>query len=156
MDPGASNNVLASPLRADELMRLVPHRPPFFFLRRLLEWSPGRRALSEVVFDGREDFFRGHFPGRPIVPGVILIEAAAQTAGLALARSLADAPTGERLPALAKVRAFRFRAAAAPREKLEIEAKVTSRLGEDGIVEVEIRREGRRIADGEVVIALAS
>ena len=150
-----SDNVLVTPLSADDLMKLLPHRPPFFFLKSLREWSPGVRALSEVEFDGSEEFFRGHFPGHPIVPGVILVEAAAQTAGLALARSLADVPREGRLPSLAKIRAFRFRAAVAPREKLEVDARVVSRLGDDGIVEVELRRDGRRIAEGEVVIALA-
>jgi len=157
MNPGASNNVLTSPLGADELMRLVPHRPPFFFLRRLLEWSPGRRAVSEVEFDGSEDFFRGHFPGRPVVPGVILVEAAAQTAGLALAEQVKDSPSvAGVLPALAKVKDFRFREPVAPKELLTIEAIVTNRLGTSGMVETTIRRNGTRVADGELMIALSA
>lgn len=147
-------NVLPAPIDAAELMRFLPHRPPFFFLKRLVEWTPGRRALSEVEFDGTEDFFRGHFPGRPIVPGVILVEAAAQTAGLALAESLADAPVNGRLPSLAKIRNLRFRLPAQPRELLRIEALVTTRFGADGIAEVRVRRGDQLLADGDVAIAL--
>lgn len=147
-------NVLASPLSADDLMRILPHRPPFLFLKRLREWTPGRRALAEVEFDGGEEFLRGHFPGNPIVPGVILIEACAQTAGLALAEPRDVAPTAARPPSLAKVRAMRFRAAVRPREPLEIEALVTTRFENNGVVEVAVRRGPTVVADGEVAISL--
>ena len=156
-------NALTAPFSAEELMRLLPHRPPFFFLKRLREWAPGRRALSEVEFDGSEEFFRGHFPGHPIVPGVILIEAAAQTAGLALAQASADVPAGSvlaaapagSLPALAKVKEFRFRAPAHPCETLAIEAVVTARFDTSGVVAVTVRRGATLLAEGELMVALA-
>ena len=136
-------------------MRILPHRPPFFFLRQLLEWFPGRRALSEVEFDGTEDFFRGHFPGHPIVPGVILIEAAAQTAGLALAEDYSVAARPDSLPALAKVREFRFREPVLPRQKLTIDAIVENRFGTSGAVAVTVRRDTTKVAEGELLLALA-
>jgi len=156
VDPGDSAKLPEAPLSAAELMRILPHRPPFFFLRALLEWHPGRRALSEVEFDGSEEFFRGHFPGRPIVPGVILIEAAAQTAGLALGASVVDAPRNGRLPALAKVRAFRFRSPVLPRERLEIDAVGSGRFGDTGLVDVKVFRDSKVVADGELLLALSS
>jgi 3-hydroxyacyl-[acyl-carrier-protein] dehydratase len=149
-------NVLAAPLSADELMRFLPHRPPFFFLKQLVEWDPGKRAVSHVEFAGDEFFFRGHFPGRPIVPGVILVEAAAQTGGLALASSFDDAPIGGKLPALAKIREMRFRAPARPNELLVIEADVTTRFGPLGVVEVRVRRGDTPIAAGDLALGLAS
>src|SRR6185295_20180987 len=93
-------NVLLTPLSADDLMRLLPHRPPFFFLKQLRELTVGQRALADVEFDGSEEFLRGHFPGHPIVPGVILVEACAQTAGLALAERTDSIPTAARPPSL--------------------------------------------------------
>ena len=99
------DNVLEQPLEGDQLRRLLPHRPPFLFVRRLTEWRPGQFARSEAWFDPGESFFAGHFPGNPIVPGVILTELAAQTAGLAL--SAAGEAAGA--PFLAKIKAFRFR-----------------------------------------------
>jgi 3-hydroxyacyl-[acyl-carrier-protein] dehydratase len=149
-------NVLAAPLSAEELMRLLPHRPPFFFLKRLREWTPGRRALAEVEFDGAEDFLRGHFPGHPILPGVILIEASAQTAGLALAERSDVPPTAAQPPSLAMVRSMRFRAPVHPREPLEIEAIAATRFENLGVVEVTVRRAGKAVAEGELAISLGA
>jgi len=147
-------NILATPIEADELMRFLPHRPPFFFLKRVREWTPGRRVLAEVEFGGDEEFLRGHFPGHPIVPGVILVEACAQAAGLSLAERSDTAPTAARPPSLAKIRAMRFRAPVRPRERLEIEALVTTRFENNGVVEVFVRRDGTVVADGELAISL--
>jgi len=152
-DPG---NPLRAPLTAAELMRFLPHRPPFFFLRRLVAWTPGASAVSEVEFDGREEFFRGHFPGNPIVPGVILVEAAAQTGGFALAGSLDGSLPDGRMPALAKIRGMRFRAPARPHELLHVEARVASRFGAGGAVEVLVRRGDTRLAEGDLLLALGA
>ena len=59
---------------------VLPHRPPFLFLDRIVELSP-TRVVGVRTFRPDEDFFKGHFPGEPIVPGVILIEGLAQTMG---------------------------------------------------------------------------
>jgi 3-hydroxyacyl-[acyl-carrier-protein] dehydratase len=147
-------NVLAAPLEADALMRILPHRPPFLFLKRMREWTPGKRTLAEVEFSGDEEFLRGHFPGNPIVPGVILVEACAQAAGLALADYNDTAPTATRPPSLAKIRAMRFRAPVRPREPLEVEALVTTRFENNGVVEVVMRRGATIVADGELAISL--
>ena len=61
----------------------LPHREPFVFVERVVECAPGGRAVCVKTFAEGEPFFRGHFPGNPIVPGVILTEALAQTAGIA-------------------------------------------------------------------------
>lgn len=141
----------ALPLDATQLQELLPHRPPFFFLRELNEWEPGHSARSTVEFAGDEFFFAGHFPGNPLVPGVILTEAAAQTAGLALQPG--GGVMGGTFVWLAKVRSMRFRAAVRPRERLHIEARVTQALGGVGNVAVRILRGEECVADGELVLA---
>jgi len=153
---GEFENILSAPLSADELMRLLPHRPPFFFLKRLREWTLGVRALAEVEFDGSEEFLRGHFPGHPIVPGVILVEACAQTAGLALAARNDSVPTAARPPSLAKIITMKFRAPVRPRELLEVEAIVTTRFENSGAVEVTMRRGGVSVAEGALAIHLGA
>jgi 3-hydroxymyristoyl/3-hydroxydecanoyl-(acyl carrier protein) dehydratase len=149
-------NVLTAPLSADELMRLLPHRPPFFFLKRLREWTLGVRALADVEFDGSEEFLRGHFPGNPVVPGVILVEACAQAAGLALATRTDSIPTATRPPSLAKIITMKFRAPVRPRERLEVEAIVTTRFENSGAVEVVLRRGDTTVAEGALAIHLGA
>lgn len=61
----------------------LPHREPFIFIDAVIEAQPGVKAVCAKTFKADEPFFRGHFPGDPIVPGVILTEALAQTAGIA-------------------------------------------------------------------------
>src|SRR5689334_24885654 len=68
----------------------LPHRPPFVFVRRLLRCQPGECAECATIFAASDPMFAGHFPGNPLVPGVILTEALAQTAGIAGASGFAE------------------------------------------------------------------
>lgn len=65
-------------LPLDELKELIPHREPFLFVDEIVEVVPGKSATGKKYFSGKEDFFKGHFPGLPILPGVIIVEMAAQ------------------------------------------------------------------------------
>lgn len=74
-----------------QALRALPHGPEFRFLDRLLALDPGRSGRAEYTLRGDEPFLRGHFPGQPLLPGVLLIEAAAQLAGV-VAQSDPDVP----------------------------------------------------------------
>lgn len=104
----------------------LPHGPEFRFLDRLLELEPGKRGLGEYRVRGDEPFLRGHFPGEPLLPGVLLIEAAAQLAGV-VAQSDPQHPP---LPGLklTAVRHAKITGTARPGEVLEIEATVLVRM----------------------------
>jgi 3-hydroxyacyl-[acyl-carrier-protein] dehydratase len=65
-------------LSLDELKGLIPHREPFLFVDEIIEVIPGESVVGKKTFTGKEDFFKGHFPGLPILPGVIIVEMAAQ------------------------------------------------------------------------------
>ena len=78
-------------------LSLLPHREPFRFLTSLLSLRPGQDGVAAWEISGDEDFFRGHFPGDPIVPGVLLTEAAAQLAGLVLCSDTPGPGPGARL-----------------------------------------------------------
>ncbi len=114
-------------------LRALPHGPSFRFLDELKSLVPGREATAIYRVRGDEAFLDGHFPGNPMMPGVILIEAIAQLGGVVI-------QTDPEIPAMADLRLTGIRAAkilgaAVPGDVLEIRAKVEGRLG--GLVQVE-------------------
>lgn len=114
-------------------LQALPHGPSFRFLDELESLVPGREATAIYRVRGDEAFLAGHFPGNPMMPGVILIEAIAQLGGVVI-------QTDPEIPAMADlrltgVRAAKIFGAAVPGDLLEIRAKVEGRLG--GLVQVE-------------------
>ena len=77
-------------LNTEEIKNLIPHRDPFLFVDTCEIIIPGEHAKSEKLFSANEYFFKGHFPGNPIVPGVIIVEAMAQTAGIVVSYKLKE------------------------------------------------------------------
>jgi 3-hydroxyacyl-[acyl-carrier-protein] dehydratase len=133
----------------DPLSLGLPHRPPFIFIDEVEKLEAGLQAEARKQFGGEEPFFQGHFPGNPIVPGVLLAEAMAQTAGIAI-----GAPGKTFL--LTAIRAMKFLRPIRPREEIHFRAK---RVGETGgLVQcaVEARVEGELVAEGQLILAAAA
>jgi 3-hydroxymyristoyl/3-hydroxydecanoyl-(acyl carrier protein) dehydratase len=108
-------------------LRHLPHGVEFRFLDRLTELDPGRAGRGEYRVRGDEPFLRGHFPGAPLMPGVLLVEAVAQLAGVVAQSDPAHAPlAGLKLTALRHVKLL---GSARPGETLSLEAEITGRLG---------------------------
>jgi 3-hydroxyacyl-[acyl-carrier-protein] dehydratase len=127
----------------------LPHREPFLFVDAVEEVSEDGRAVARICFPKSADFFRGHFPGNPIVPGVILAEALAQTAGLAAAK-LPDAP-GQFL--LSAIRSMKFPSGARPDETIQLRAVLAGRAGPLFQFEVcATGQDGTKFAEGQVVL----
>jgi 3-hydroxyacyl-[acyl-carrier-protein] dehydratase len=101
---------------------LLPHRPPFLFVDEIIEIDPGRAARARWHIDADADFFAGHFPGRPILPGVLMVEALAQTAGLAAA---ASSEHRGKLAVFAGIETVRVRRMVVPGETLEMHMEIT-------------------------------
>ena len=80
----ATTTTPSLPLEAADIMRIIPHRYPFLLVDRIVELEPGKRAVGIKMVTANEPQFTGHFPGRPIMPGVLMVEALAQTAGVAI------------------------------------------------------------------------
>ena len=77
-------------LNIDKIKKLIPHRKPFLFIEELTILEKGKSGESFKTFDEKEYFFEGHFPNNPIVPGVVIIEAMAQTAGVVVSQKLSE------------------------------------------------------------------
>jgi len=125
-------------------LALLPHGEEFRFVDRLLELEPGKSGVGEYRVRGDEPFLRGHFPGEPLMPGVLLVEAAAQLAGVVAQSDPALIPlAGLKLTAM---RSVKILGSARPGETLRIEAQVTGRLGKL------IQANGRVLAKNEVLL----
>ena len=109
------------------VMKLLPHGPEFRFVDRMLSLTPGVKGVGEYRVRGDEYYLRGHLPGEPIFPGVLLVEAGAQVAGMVAQEDPAN-PTFPRLK-LTALRAVKILDSARPGETLRIEAVITGRLG---------------------------
>ena len=77
-------------INLQEIKELIPHRDPFLFVDKCEIIEPGKKGISERLFSENEYFFEGHFPSNPIVPGVIIVEAMAQTAGIVVSYQFKD------------------------------------------------------------------
>ena len=122
----------------------LPHRKPFLFVDRVTGHVPGTEATGEVTFATEDPMFSGHFPGNPIVPGVILTEALAQVAGIA--------GSSEKGFLLSSIRAMKFPSAARPDEKILLRARKTGSLGGLHQFSVSAEVDGRIVAEGQVVL----
>ncbi len=108
-------------------LSLLPHGAEFRFLDRLTALNPGQSGMGEYTVRGDEPFLRGHFPGEPLFPGVLLVEAAAQLAGV-IAQSDLKIPPLKNLK-LTAMRNVKILGTAKPGEVIQVEAKITGRLG---------------------------
>lgn len=125
-------------MRPDDLL---PHRPPFLFVDEITSVEPGESATGTWRLTGDEAFFAGHFPGRPTLPGVLMVEAIAQMGAIAL---LADERFVGKLPLFGGVEKARFRRQVVPGDTLVLEAtlgRMSARAGKGS---------GRATANGEL------
>ncbi len=111
-------------LDSEQIQALIPHRPPFLLVDRIIEVEPGKRIVGEKdVSLERDDFLRGHFPEYPVMPGVLIVEALAQ-AGAVLV--LQDPTMAGKIPFFARIDNCRFRQQVRPGDTLRLEVEVTS------------------------------
>jgi 3-hydroxyacyl-[acyl-carrier-protein] dehydratase len=132
----------------------LPHRPPFVFVRELIKCDPGNFAEAATSFAPDDPIFAGHFPGDPMLPGVILTEALAQTAGIAAASGCAEGSKPQFL--LSAIRSMKFLRAIRPGEEIDLRARRLAQVDNLMQFKVEASVDGVRVAEGQIVLSVAS
>jgi 3-hydroxyacyl-[acyl-carrier-protein] dehydratase len=131
----------------------LPHRRPFVFVKELLATDPGVSAECSTSFEHADPIFAGHFPGNPLVPGVILTEALAQTAGIAAASSYPE--NKPPLFLLSAIRGMKFHRGVLPGEQIHLRAEKLAQAGDLVQFAVKATVAGVSVAEGQLVLSLA-
>jgi 3-hydroxyacyl-[acyl-carrier-protein] dehydratase len=130
-------------LDSAQIQALIPHRPPFLLVDRIVEIDPGKRIVgTKNVSLETDSFLQGHFPDYPVMPGVLIVEALAQTGAVLL---MHDPANSGKLPFFARIDNCRFRQQVRPGDTLRLEVEVTSFRGAVG------KAHGRALVGGKVV-----
>ena len=140
-------------LLSSDFLSNLPHRAPFIFVRELIACREGESAECETTFAPNDPMFAGHFPGNPLVPGVILTEALAQTAGIAAASGYPE--NARPLFLLSAIRAMKFLRAVRPGERIRLRAKKLAEVGDLLQFTVEAMVEDTCAAQGQLVLSIA-
>lgn len=130
-------------LDINEIQKILPHRPPFLLVDRILELEPQKRIVGIKNVTINEPFFTGHFPNFPVMPGVLIVEAIAQTGGVLVLRDVPD--LGTRLVFFAAIEEAKFRRPVFPGDQLRLEVEVLSRRS------TFCRMKGNALVDGRLV-----
>jgi 3-hydroxyacyl-[acyl-carrier-protein] dehydratase len=140
-----------------EIETLIPHRPPFLWIDRVEELEPGVRCVAVKFVDPENPIFAGHFPAKPMLPGVLLIEAVAQTAGVMLGSAAQQraAKSMEGVALLAAVNRFKFLKPVTPGQELRIETRVLTEAGQMAYIGGTVWVGGDTVANGELSVVLA-
>jgi 3-hydroxyacyl-[acyl-carrier-protein] dehydratase len=140
------------PVDAERIAAILPHRYPFLLVDRVIELDPHKRlvALKNVTFN--EPFFQGHFPGHPVMPGVLIVEALAQASGLLIGLS-GIGVQGDKLFYLAKVNDARFSKPVCPGDQLRLEVQLKRMIKSMGIFTARALVDGQEVASCELMCA---
>ena len=137
-------------LNAEQIQGLLPHRYPFALVDRVLEHEPGKRAVAIKNVTLNEPHFQGHFPGRPLMPGVLIVEAMAQVGGL-IVTQMPDLPKG--LFVFAGIDGVRFRRPVVPGDQLILEVTLKRTIRNMALYEGKALVDGKEVASAEMLCA---
>lgn len=136
-----------------EIRKLIPHRFPFLLVDKVLELEQGKRIVAIKNVTANEPFFQGHFPEYPIMPGVLIVEALAQTAGICTAEG---GDGNGKLGLFAGIDTMKFKRPVLPGDTLKLEAEIL--MNKLGVVKAKVKAtvEDQVAAEGEIKFAMAN
>ena len=141
-----------STIEIQEILQYLPHRYPFLLVDRVIEYEDMSRIVGIKNVTINEPFFQGHFPGVPIMPGVLIIESMAQLGGVLLFKTIPDRET--KLVFFAGIEKARFRRPVRPGDQLRLEMQLTHNKRRLGKLKGEAFVEDKRVAEAEIMFSL--
>jgi len=141
----------ALPLDRAGIEAILPHREPFLLIDEVLELVPGERVVARKQVRGDEWYFRGHFPGRPVMPGVLIVEAMAQTGAVAV---LSEEENRGRMALFAGIDDTRFKRIVEPGDELQLECTLEEVRGPIGKGRARATVDGQLAARGTLTFAV--
>ncbi len=140
-----------SVLSTKEIMEILPHRQPFLLIDTVEELEPGVRAVAKKCVSYNEPFFAGHFPAEPVMPGVLIIEALAQTGAVAI---LGLEENKGKIAYFAAINHAKFKGKVVPGDVLILETSLTKVKGPMGVGEARATVNGKLVASAELTFAI--
>lgn len=138
-------------LNKEEIKNIIPQREPFLMIDEVETYIPGQSATAYKYVDEKEYYFKGHFPGNPIMPGVLIVESLAQTGAVAILSMEENKGKNALFGGIDKIR---FKKQVTPGDTLKLEVKIIKRKGPIGIGEAIATVDGKVVAKGELTFAI--
>jgi len=138
-------------LNIEEIKKIIPHRYPFLLVDKILELQEGKRAVGIKNVSANEGFFQGHFPQKPVMPGVLIVEALAQVGACAI---LSSKDNKGKIALFAGIDKMRFKRQVVPGDLLHLEVELTKVKGSIGKGRAKATVDGEIAAEGELMFAV--
>jgi 3-hydroxyacyl-[acyl-carrier-protein] dehydratase len=142
-------------LDVEAILRLLPHRPPFLLVDRVTSWTPNGKLTAVKAVTMNEPHVVGHFPGHPVMPGVLILEALAQACALLAILSLPPEDVKRKVTYLMGIDGARFRRPVVPGDRLDLVVEIVRQKGPVWKIKGSALLEGQEVAGGEFMAMLA-